>query len=135
MTKHELQLLKKQIAHHQSSSSFDSLPISHVPLFDSINNANVRQQLYAQYRQVIEQSKMDMFNLYISSATTQTQHYQRQHNDQIEKMGLDQRSLPQDQKLTPVMIDLIEQRANIITERIKCIYNFKAETLSVQSYK
>ncbi len=51
---------------------------------------------------------MDMLNLYISSATAQMQHYQRQHNDQTKTMWLDQRSLPQDQKLTPVMIDLIE---------------------------
>jgi len=72
-----------------------------------------------------------MFNLYISSATAQMQHYQRQHNDQIKKMPQDRCSLPQDQKLTPIMIDLIEQRANINAERIESIYNFKAQTLSI----
>jgi hypothetical protein len=89
--------------------------------------------LYAQYRQVIEQSKVDMFNLYISSATIQMHFYQREHTNAIKKMWQDQRSLPQDQKLAPVMMSLIEQRANIISERIKCIYDFKAQTLYVQS--
>jgi hypothetical protein len=80
---------------------------------------------------VIEQSKMDMFKLYINSATTQMQYYRHQYNDEIKKMCQDQRSLPDAQKLSRVMIDLIELRANIISGRIKCIYRFKAQTLSV----
>ncbi len=129
-----MQLLESRIAHHhQSSSSFDCLPISRVPLFDSINNADVREQLYTQYRQVIEQSKMDMFNLYTNSAKTQMQHYQREHNNEIEKMRQDQRSLPLAQKLTRVMMDLIEKHADVIAERIKCIYNYRAQTLSMHS--
>ena len=75
---------------------------------------------------MIEQSKKDMLNLYMNSATTQMQRYQREYDDEFKRIY-------QDQKLAPFMIDLIEQRGNIIAERIKCIYNFKAQTLSVQS--
>ena len=74
-----------------------------------------------------------MFNLYISSAKSQVQHYQREHNDGIKKMWQDQRSLSQDQKLTMDMMDLIEKHVGVIAERIKCIYNFKAQTLFVHS--
>ena len=82
---------------------------------------------------MIEQSKKDMLNLYMNSATTQMQRYQREYHDQLKRICQDQQSLPQDQKVTPFMIDLIEQHGNLIAERIKCIYNFKAQTLSVQS--
>jgi hypothetical protein len=76
-----------------------------------------------------------MFNIYISSAKTQMQHYQREHNNEIKRMWQDQRSLPQDQKLTRIMLDLLEKRADVIEERIKCIYNYRAETFSVHSQK
>lgn len=132
VTKYQLRLLEKQIAQHHSTSSFDMLPISHVPLFDSINDTLIREQFYTKYKQVIEKSKIDMFNLYISSATAQMQHYEREHLNGIQQMQQDQCLLPEEQKFTPIMIDLIEQRANLIAERIKCIYDFKAQTLSLQ---
>jgi hypothetical protein len=131
-TKQELHLLQKRIDHNSLSAQSSSLLISRVPLFDSINNVQVQEQLYTQYKKIIEQSKIDMFNLYISSATTQMNRYQSQYNDGIKKMWQDQRLLSDNRKLTPAMIDLMEQRACIISERIKCIYNYKLETLSAQ---
>lgn len=129
MTKHEFELLEKQIAqhhHHHCPSLFDNPSILRVPLFDSINNINIREQLYTEYRQIIEQSKKDMFNLYINSATKQMQRYQCEYTNEFQK-------IQQDPNFTPFMFDLIERRGNIIAERIKCIYNFKAQTLlSVQ---
>ena len=74
-----------------------------------------------------------MFNLYTNSATTQMQHYQHEYKNQIKKIWQDQQLLPQNKRLTPYMTHLIEQRANVISERIKCIYHFKTQTLSIQS--
>ena len=83
--------------HHYSTVC----PIAHVPLFDSINNVDIREDLYTQYRQVIEQSKMDMFNLYSNCAQTQMQYYEREHKTmKLDNMWQAQRLLPQDQKLS-----------------------------------
>lgn len=131
-----MQLLERRITshqHHQSSPSFDSLPISHVSLFDSIDNADVREQLYTQYRQVIEQSGMDILNLYVNSGKTQMQHYQREHTNEIKRVWQVQRSLPLDSKLTDIMMDLLEKRVDVIVERIKCIYNYRAQSLAIHS--
>lgn len=134
MTRHELQLLEKRIAHHHStSSSFDQLPISHVPLFDSIDHVDIRQQLYTQYKEVIEQSKRDMFNLYTDTAKKQMQTYQQAYRDHLRKMWQEQHSLAREEQLIPMMIDLIEQRTAIVADRLKSIYDFKTETLSIQS--
>ena len=117
LTKYELERLKKRIDCCNSPSLFDSLPISQVPLFDSLYHVDVRKQLYSEYRQAIEQSRANMFNLYMSAATAQMQHYLQENNNGIQQMWQDRRSLPADQRLAPVMIELIERRANIIAER------------------
>ncbi|CAF1506248.1 unnamed protein product, partial [Rotaria sordida] len=117
ITKYELQLLEKRIHQHKnsvSSTSFHNLSISNVPLFDSIDNLEVQQQFYIEYRQVIEQAKIDMLNQYLSSARKQMQQYQDQYKDDIEKFWENQRSLSDHEKLNPTMIDLIEKRANVI---------------------
>lgn len=134
MTRHELQLLEKRIArHHSTSTSFDQLPISHVPLFDSIDHVDTRQQLYTQYQEIIQQSTRDMFNLYTNTAKKQMQHYQQEYRDHLRRMWQEQHSLPREQPIIPVMVDLIEQRTTIIADRLQCIYDFKTKTGSLQS--
>ncbi|CAF1651422.1 unnamed protein product [Rotaria magnacalcarata] len=108
LSKYTSELLDQHIIHHNASSTFDRLPIDHVLLFDSITDTNIRQQFYVQYRQVIEQSKTDMFTLYTKLATTQKQRYQNQYNDKMKQ-------ILQEQKLTNKMNDLIERRTNLIS--------------------
>ncbi|CAF2907418.1 unnamed protein product [Rotaria sp. Silwood2] len=133
LTKCTLELLEKQITHYMSSFNFDHLPIAHVPLFDSIRNIDIQQQFYAQYRQVIEETKTDMLTLYTQSASEQKKRYQNQYNDNKKEMRQDQRFLLYEQNLTMKMIELIEQCTHIIEERLKCIHHFKLQTLSIQS--
>ncbi|CAF4756126.1 unnamed protein product [Rotaria sp. Silwood1] len=132
ISKYTSELLEKQIIHHKSLSTFDHLPIARVPLFDSIRNIDVQKQFCVQYRQVIEQTQTNMFTLYTQSATSQKQRYQNQYNDKMKEIQHEQCSLPDTEKLTTKMIELIEQRAQIIGKRLKCIHDFKVQILSIQ---
>ncbi|CAF1063429.1 unnamed protein product [Rotaria magnacalcarata] len=133
LSKYTCELLNQQLIHYNASTTFDQLPIAHVPLFDSICNINMQQDLYAQYRNIIEQTKTDMLTLYSQSAVDQKIRYQKQYNDTMEKIQKEQCLLPDEQKLIRKMLELIEQRAHIIEERFKCIHQFKVHNLSIQS--
>ncbi|CAF1273820.1 unnamed protein product [Rotaria sp. Silwood1] len=133
MSMYTSELLDKQLIHYNDSYNFECLPIAHVPLFDSISNANVQQQFYSQYKQIIEQTKKDMLDLYTQSATTQKMRYQNGYNEKLQKIREEQQLLPDEQKLTTKMIEIIEQRAHLIEERLKSIHYYKLEKLSVQS--
>ncbi|CAF1559392.1 unnamed protein product [Rotaria sordida] len=134
LSKYTSELLDKQLIHCNASYNFERLPIARVPLFDSIGNANVQQQFYSQYKQIIEQTKKDMHTLYTQSATNQQMRYQNEYNDKMKKIREEQQLLPDEQKLTTKMIEIIEQRARLIEERLKSIHHFKLEKLSIQSY-
>ncbi|CAF2830170.1 unnamed protein product [Rotaria sp. Silwood2] len=132
LSKFTSELLDQQVIRYNDSTKFDQLPITRVALFDSIRNVDVQQHFYAQCRQISEQTKTDMITLYTQSATNQQKRYQNQFNDKMTKMREEQRFLPDEQKLTTKMIELIEQRAHLIEERLKCIYNFKVQTFTFE---
>lgn len=102
-------------------------------MFDSVNDATFKQQLYNQYRQVIEQSKDEMMAVYITSAEAQMNYYHEQFNDKLKQVWHEQRSVPIEQKLTKAKLDLIEQRYNNISERVKLLYKFKAHKFHLTS--
>ncbi|CAF1541043.1 unnamed protein product [Rotaria sordida] len=134
LSKYTSELLDKQLIHYNDSYNLERLPIARVPLFDSIGNANVQQQFYSHYKQIIEQTKEDMLNLYTQSARTQKIRYQNGYNDKMKKIREEQYLLPDEQKLTTKMIEIIEQHARLIEKRLKSIHYFKLEKLSIQSY-
>ncbi|CAF0982130.1 unnamed protein product [Rotaria sordida] len=133
LSKYTSELLDKQLIRYNASYNFEHLPIARFPLFDSIGNADIQQQFYAQYRQIIEQTKTDMLTLYTQSAISQQMRYQNGYNDRMKKITEDQQLLPDEQKLTTKMIEIIVQRAHLIEERLKCVHDFKLEQFSCQS--
>ena len=101
-------------------------------MFDSIDNPTAReQQFYNRYRQVIQKSNDEMISLYLSSAETQMQHYQKHFNDELKPIWDEQRSARITEKLSVAMLHLIEQRYNNISDRVKCVYNFRVQLLDL----
>ena len=95
---------------------------------NSINNEDIQkrqQQLYLQYRKVAEKAKEDMIQLYLSSAKTQMDHYQKQFKDEETQMWMKQNKLPANEKLTTTMVDLLEKQLKNISESIECVYSYK----------
>ncbi|CAF4785404.1 unnamed protein product, partial [Rotaria sp. Silwood2] len=92
-----------------------------------------RQKLHDQYRSVAEQAKYDMIQLYLSSAEAQMNRYHKQFYVKMTQFWLEQRSLPQDRKLSNTMIHLIEERYKNIIESVKCAYQYKMKLMRMNS--
>ena len=127
---YELQLLKEPRIRYESSPLRDSIATAIAPLLDSFTDAVVRKKLYDQQAQLVKQLKDDMFSLHVNSAKAEVQYYDQRDEDEIKKMWQDQRSLTSNQRLTPAMLDLIEQRAKILEERVLCIHNFRTKAFA-----
>ncbi|CAF3116190.1 unnamed protein product [Rotaria sp. Silwood2] len=131
ITREEFNLLKEQIS-NQKPSPASELPPQET-FFNTIGNQEVRQKLHDQYRSVAEQAKHDMIQLYLSSAEAQMNRYHKQFYVKMKQFWLEQRSLPQDRKLSNTMIHLIEERYKNISESVKCAYRYKMNLMRLNS--
>ena len=120
----EYRFVQQQIDYYNSPlQSFEFSPIAHSPLIDSIEDRNVRQELFQRYKNIAEQSRAALFHVYLKSAEDQRAEYREKYENNLKKMiSIDHG------KLTPTMMQLINQRCNKISERIRCIYKFKVQS-------
>ncbi|CAF4945452.1 unnamed protein product [Rotaria socialis] len=130
----EYELLKQQIAYYNlPSRSFECSPISHHPFIDYIQNLSVREALMKQFKEVAIQSRNALFNLYLESAEDQREEYIKKHEASVKKMDASQYTLNNNEKLSSTLVQLINERCNNISERIRCIYKFKSESILLKS--
>ncbi|CAF2147292.1 unnamed protein product, partial [Rotaria magnacalcarata] len=106
---------------------------SHHPLIDSIQNLTVQEALKKQFKEVAIQSRITLFNMYLKSTEDQREEYKKKHAANIKKMDASQHTLNQNEKLSSTFVQLINERCNKISERIKCIYKFKSESIPSKS--
>ncbi|CAF4086388.1 unnamed protein product [Adineta steineri] len=133
VTREEVQLVKQRISHYNSSSK-SKLQITHPTFITTITNQDFQQQLNNQLTNAAEQAKNDMLNLYVKTAETQMEHYGKQYYDrELDKIFVGRKSLPVDQQLTTIMVNLLEQRADNRNERIKYVNQFKIHCLHSNS--
>ncbi|CAF3964179.1 unnamed protein product [Rotaria sp. Silwood1] len=133
LTKQEFDLLQQKINYYNSPcQSFECSSISQSELIDSIQDPNIRQNLFNQYKKIAEQSRQDMFNLYLKSAKIQMDECKKKFDADMKKLWYDRRSTADNKEISPLMINLIEQRCNIIADRIRCTYVVKAKSICVK---
>lgn len=133
ISEQEYHFLKQQIAYYNlPSQSFHSSSISHSLLIDSIQNTTVRQTLFKQFKDIAEQSRANLFNIYLKSAEEQREEYKKKY-EADKKILSSQHSLNDNETLSPIMIHLINERCTKISERIKSIYRFKAQSFLSKS--
>lgn len=53
------------------------------------------------------------------------------YDDDITKFWQNQRTLPVDQRLTPAIVDLMERRLTLITDKIQCLYHYKNRVMKL----
>jgi len=130
LTEQEYHLLNQKITYYNlPNQSFACSPIASCPLIDSVQNSVIRQKLYEQYKEVAEQSRIDLFNVYLTSAEEQREEYRKKYEDDSKELSHDRCSSDDKQNFSPLMIQLINECCNKISERIKCIYKFKIESI------
>lgn len=128
-TEQEFNFIQQQINHYNSpSQSFENLPIGQIPLINSIENSDIRQELFNQCKTIAEQSRIQLFDLYIKTAEDQRNLYKQKLQDNFNEMWSKYRTMKNNEKIPSLMIDLINERCKKIGERIQCIYKFKSES-------
>ncbi|CAF1411371.1 unnamed protein product [Rotaria sordida] len=133
ITKQEFDLLQQQINYYNSPcQSFECSSLSQSELINSIRDSNIRQELLNQYKKIAVQSRLDIFNLYMKSAKSQMDECKKKFDADMKKLWHDQHSSSDNEKLSPLMFNLIEQRCNKIGDRIRCIYIFKVKSICVK---
>jgi hypothetical protein len=125
-TKGEFSLVQQRISIHTSHQSFD---LAQETLFDQIEDQHMRRKLHDQYINVAKQAKDEMIQLCLSSAEAQMHRYHQQFTAKLKQFWQEQRSLPNDQKLPNIMINLMEQRWKNISESVKCAYKYRTDLI------
>ena len=129
-TEQEYQFLKKQIAYYNlPSQSFEFSSIAQSLTIDSIQNATIQQELFKQFKEIAEQSRAALFNVYLQSVEDQREEFKKKYDADTQKMYSSKGSLNEKENISSIMIQLINQRSEKISERIQCIYKFKTESI------
>jgi hypothetical protein len=115
------------------NQSFDSSSISHSLPIDSIQNTHVRHTLLKQFKDIAEQSRTTIFNIYLKSAEDQREQYKEKYEADRKKILSSQHLLNDNERLSTIMIYLINERCTKISERIKTIYKFKVQSFLSKS--
>ncbi|CAM4846495.1 unnamed protein product [Rotaria magnacalcarata] len=130
----EYEFLKQQIAYYSlPSQSLACSNIFHSPLFNSIQNIPLREELIQKCKDAAEQGRNNLFNIYLKSAEDQRQEYKKKHEANVKKMDASQHTLNNNEKLSSTLVQLINERCNKISERIQCIYKHKRESFQLKS--
>ncbi|CAF2015042.1 unnamed protein product [Rotaria magnacalcarata] len=130
----EYEFLKQQIAYYSlPSQSLACSNIFHSPLFNSIQNIPLREELIQKCKDAAEQGRNNLFNIYLKSAEDQRQEYKKKHEANIKKMDASQHTLNNNEKLSSTLVQLINERCNKISQRIQCIYKYKRESFQSKS--
>lgn len=120
-------MLQKQFVYYNlPNQSFDSSSLCHLPLINSIDNETARHLIQKELKEIAELSRTILFNFYLETAADQRKEYKMKYETEINQMLFNQQSNDQTQKLSPIMIQLMNERCEKISERIKYIYKFKS---------
>jgi len=134
IARNEVNLLKEKIPIHLSQHPFNSQSIVQSPMINSLPKSNLQQQLYSQYKKIIEHTKENRLKIYCQSAKMKIKHCQKQLNLTMDETWKINKILsPQHKQLTPIMLDIMDKCLTNITARIACIYNFKRKIFDVKS--
>ncbi len=116
---------KQRISYHRPPPSFDSMNLSLPTSFQTIDDPTLRHRLLDRQEKILEQTKIDMMAVMMTGAEAIQRQCQKEFDTEMTKLWQDYRKFSSEQRITPVMMDLIDERFNNVTERIQSIYHFK----------
>lgn len=128
------QLLRQQIHHRQTSPNhaFECSPLgrSTTRLLGSIPDTDRRQQIFQQYKNLVEQARDELFQVDIKFLDEARKELRMKYEEIIKTMWTAHRH-PKDQiqTISSLMIQMITQRCEKISERIRCMYKFNAQSI------
>ena len=133
VSQQEYHFLQQQMTYYSSSNqSFKCSPLSHGANIDSIQNPSLRRQVVEQYNDIAEQARLAMFTLSLKTAEEEKTAFKNKYDIEEKKMWTDRRLVSDAEKIPLAMIDLIGQRSKKISERIQCLYQYKARSIAAR---
>lgn len=117
----EYQFMKYQINNDKSSS------IPQSELINSIQNVNIKEHLINQYNDIALLAKNKLFQTYGKFIEEEREEYTKKYNDLMKIIWSTYHFMDIDKNKSKTMIELIDKRCQLITERLQCIYKFKKQ--------
>ena len=94
-----------------------------------VHDPLIRASLIKQYTKTIDRAKFDLNNTMITASATVKQDTQRELDGFFAEVWLEERRLPESDRLSTPMLQLIEKRQANINDCVKIIYEQKIEFL------
>ncbi|CAF4930110.1 unnamed protein product [Rotaria socialis] len=92
----------------------------------------MQEKFFKQYAEIESNTSTNKVTISLDLIKQHMHQCQKQLNKEFEQMWHNQRTFSPDQRLTPTMVHLIDQRLTNIDARLKCIYTFKAQLLKIK---
>ncbi|CAF1485637.1 unnamed protein product [Adineta ricciae] len=100
---YQIQLIK-QICQTQST------------IIESIQNAEIRQHLYNQYRETALQRRTSLFQLYLTTAEDEKQEFQKKYEENMKQLQSDERFIDGNADFSSILFQIIHERCEKIHE-------------------
>lgn len=129
LTEQEYHLSKQKIAFFNSSvQSFDYSSMAKSILCYPIEDPQIRQNYYEQFKFICEKFRADLFAIDMEFVEQERREYKQIYDEYVNKYLLCQHSLREKEELSPDMLRLIHERSTKISQRILCIYKVKKQS-------
>lgn len=128
----ECQFLKQQIDYYNSPShqSLEHAMLAQAitTMTGTIENVEIRQQFFNQYKDIALQARSDLLQIYTTVCEEEKEDYKKKFEENVKNLYKDDRFIDGNRNLSLVLIQIIDQRCEKISERIKCVYKFKVQS-------
>jgi hypothetical protein len=92
-----------------------------------VSDPTIRASLLKQYTRIIDFAKFDLNKIMTTAAATVKQDSQRELGGFMAEVWLEERRLPESERLTTSMLQLIEKRQANVIACVKVIYDQKLQ--------
>ena len=103
----------------------------HPSVIEPMQQSTMRRHCSQQRQDIAEQLRGQLFTLCLAHATDERSTSRKSYDAVERQTWMDRRAAPDNEKIPLVMLELIEQRANSIAERLTCIYDYRARTMGM----
>jgi tRNA(Ile)-lysidine synthase TilS/MesJ len=132
MSKQQYQDLTHQMNFYDTPSNltFECSPLKcTTKMLEMIENTDLRQQLLRQFKTSAEQARNDLFQFRIKYVEEEANEYSSKHEEIMRRMSsIHDQTIDAAQSISSVLVQIILQRSEKISERIQCIYRYQAQS-------
>ncbi|CAF1520413.1 unnamed protein product [Rotaria magnacalcarata] len=99
------------------------------PSITTLTNATECERLSQQYLKIVRQTKYDLMAIMSTAATINRDENQQKYDIQMAKLWNDQHQLPHNERLSTILITLLDHRQQHILKSVEYIYEIKPDFL------